>query len=534
MRVGSGVRWRIWTCVGWAGTHRLAVMWTGDDSGSFDYIRWQIPTYVGTGFSAQAHVSGDIDGIFGGSPETYVRDLQFKCFMTSVMVMSGWAGNPDKQPWTWGEPYTSINRRYLKLKQALTPYFYSLSRIAHNTGLPPVRAMALEFPSDDSVMASHTGSSQQFMAGPSFLVAPVYRPLAEAAVREGIYLPAGDWVDYWSGSVLAGGRSLPAVPVALEDIPVFVRAGAIVPMWTSARGSSGQLALDIYPEGDSSFDLYEDDGVTRKAIDGRAFSWTRISCQAPPQALRRGGDIVVAVSASVGSFEGQPAARGYLLQAHMPKPPYSVLLWRDGKNYTLRAMSSSSALDFSESGWFFSQAVAGGIAYIKTPSLPTADPWSLQISTRSKYPHVFFRQCDGTSAQSFMFDPTSGYIKLNSDQSSCLTIGTDKDFQSGTPAVEMQPCSGQKWQLDLSTGNLHPASDLSKCIDVDAADHAAEIYQCGHLQGNQRFNFTYDGSGVGHHSGTFRRVDDGTCMTAVNNPAGGHGAGLAQGLPLWI
>ena len=68
----------IWTVEGWAGTHRLAVMWTGDDSGSMDYVRWQIPTFAGSGFSAQAHVSGDIDGIFGGSAESYVRDLQFK------------------------------------------------------------------------------------------------------------------------------------------------------------------------------------------------------------------------------------------------------------------------------------------------------------------------------------------------------------------------------------------------------------------------------------------------------------------------
>ncbi len=106
----SDARRFMWTVEGWAGTHRYAVMWTGDDSGSFDYLRWQIPTFAGCGFSAQAHVSGDIDGIFGGSPETYTRDLQFKSLMTTLMVMSGWAANPDKQPWTWGEPYTSINR----------------------------------------------------------------------------------------------------------------------------------------------------------------------------------------------------------------------------------------------------------------------------------------------------------------------------------------------------------------------------------------------------------------------------------------
>ena len=161
----SDARRFIWTVEGWAGTHRNAVMWTGDDSGSWEYIRWQLPTFVGCGYSVQAHVSGDIDGIFGGSPDTYVRDLQFKTMMTTTMVMSGWASNPDKQPWTYGEPYLSINRKYLKLKMRMTPYTYTLSREATDTGVPPVRGMALEFPADERLYINSTATSYQFMLG---------------------------------------------------------------------------------------------------------------------------------------------------------------------------------------------------------------------------------------------------------------------------------------------------------------------------------------------------------------------------------
>ena len=95
-----------------------------------EYVRWQIPTFIGCGFSAQAHVSGDVDGIFGGSPESQVRDLQFKALMTTIMVMSGWAENPDKQPWTFGEPYTTYNRAALKLKdrEGLTALQIATSR----------------------------------------------------------------------------------------------------------------------------------------------------------------------------------------------------------------------------------------------------------------------------------------------------------------------------------------------------------------------------------------------------------------------
>jgi alpha-glucosidase (family GH31 glycosyl hydrolase) len=78
------------------------------------------------------------------------------------MVMSGWAGNPDKQPWTWGEPYTSINRMYLKLKYRLMPYHYSYSRIAAMTGFPPIRAMALQFPQDRSVYANSSSASHSY------------------------------------------------------------------------------------------------------------------------------------------------------------------------------------------------------------------------------------------------------------------------------------------------------------------------------------------------------------------------------------
>jgi alpha-glucosidase len=240
----------VWTVEGWAGTHRcaaccrrarpacrrtpsplslpllgplcsplppplaschprLAVMWTGDDSGSMDYVRWQIPTFIGCGFSAQAHISGDVDGIFGGSPESYVRDLQFKALTTTIMTMSGWAPNPDKQPWTWGEPYTTYNRASLKLKSQLTPYMYSLSREAYDTGVPPIRALLLEFPGEEALYQASNATLYTFLSGPFLLVAPVYEQ--GATTRDAIPLPAGtQWVDWWDGSLLEGNQTLMA------------------------------------------------------------------------------------------------------------------------------------------------------------------------------------------------------------------------------------------------------------------------------------------------------------------------------------
>ena len=140
----------VWTTCAWAGGQRYSTIWSGDQSGNWEYIRFHIPTVIGAGLSGFNAATGDVDGIFGGSAQTQVRDLQWKAFTPAWMIISGWSKqtNNMKQPWIFGEPYTTINRKYLKLKQRLTPYLYTYSREAFDTGVPTVRAMVLEFPND--------------------------------------------------------------------------------------------------------------------------------------------------------------------------------------------------------------------------------------------------------------------------------------------------------------------------------------------------------------------------------------------------
>ncbi|EDQ88138.1 uncharacterized protein MONBRDRAFT_26730 [Monosiga brevicollis MX1] len=194
----SNARRYIWTVCGWAGTHHYAVMWNGDNTGSWEYIRFQIPTVLGSAFSAQAYTSGDVDGIFGGAPETYVRDLQWKVFLPVLMTMSGWA-TYNKQPFVFGEPYTSYNRDALDLKMRLLPYQYSYSYQAYLTGLAMARPLCLEFPAETQLLKSNNVTDYLFMSGEWFLVAPMYE---NSTHRNDIYLPGattGDsWFDYWS------------------------------------------------------------------------------------------------------------------------------------------------------------------------------------------------------------------------------------------------------------------------------------------------------------------------------------------------
>ncbi|MBM7587913.1 alpha-glucosidase (family GH31 glycosyl hydrolase) [Bacillus pakistanensis] len=366
----SSARGFVWMVEGWAGAQRHAVMWTGDQSGSWENIRFHIPTIMGSGLSGQAFTTGDIDGIFGGSAKTYVRDLQWKAFLPIIMSMSGWAAK-DKQPWVYGEPYTSINRKYLKLREQLLPYIYTLSAEAHKTGVPPVRATVLEYPNDPKTWDETT--KYQFLLGESFLVAPVYKDEEE---RDGIYLPKGTWVDYWTGDVYKGPRIINDYPAPLDTLPLFVKAGANIPMWPEMNSfrekEKNPLTFDIYPNGTSEFTLYEDDGVTREYKDG-AYATQTIKTTAPENGR---GNVSIAVGPSVGDYDGKLENREYIFSVHTSKKPANVGI---GKGKKLKQYPSIEEWEQAKEGWYYDKEDRNGIAYVKTSSLPTEEGFTVTL-----------------------------------------------------------------------------------------------------------------------------------------------------------
>ncbi|XAS67443.1 NPCBM/NEW2 domain-containing protein [Micrococcaceae bacterium Sec5.7] len=218
---------------GWVGAQRCGMQWTGDHAGNLDAIRWQVSALTGAGNSGFAFTTGDVDGIFGGSAESYVRDLQWKAFAPALYSMSGWAPT-DKRPWLYGAEATTINRQYLQLRQQLMPFIYSLAQESSATGVSMMRSMTIEFPDQDWSYGAE--ANNQFMLGSDFLVAPVF---TQTDVRNGIFPPAGQqWVDYWTGKVYQGGQILDGYNAPLDKLPIFVRAGAVVPQGSVARNAS--------------------------------------------------------------------------------------------------------------------------------------------------------------------------------------------------------------------------------------------------------------------------------------------------------
>ncbi|WP_394827119.1 TIM-barrel domain-containing protein [Pendulispora albinea] len=361
----SNARRFVWTVDGWAGTQRNAVVWTGDTKGDWNDMRFHVPALAGAGLSALNYASGDVDGIYYGSPDTYSRDLQWKSFLPVLMSMSGWGNvNPergynDKQPWRFDDAHKAIHRKYLKLRQRLLPYLYTMSRIAHETGVPSTRAMVLEYPNDPKARDNTT--SQQFMAGDAFLVAPV---TSNTATRDGIYLPQGTWTDYWSGKVYVGPATVNGYAAPLDRLPLFVRAGSIVPMWPQMlhhrEKPKDPITLDIYPPaqaGSASFSLYEDDGVTRDYAAGR------YAKQAIRVEVLANGTMAVAVGPSQGDYTGKPTSRRYELTIHMKSAPARVVLDTTALTYH----ASRAAYDAASEGWFFDPADRSGVLSIKIP-----------------------------------------------------------------------------------------------------------------------------------------------------------------------
>ncbi|EGD77088.1 hypothetical protein PTSG_07426 [Salpingoeca rosetta] len=354
----------VWSVCGWAGTHAYAVMWNGDNGGSWEYIRFQIPTVLGSGLSAQAHTSGDIDGIFAGSAETYVRDIQWKCFLTVLMTMSGWA-RYDKQPWRRGEPYTSYSRKYLKLKMRLLPYQYTYSYIAHTTGTPPARATVLEYPHDPIALDNTT--AYQFFSGEWLLVAPMFE---KGDRRDGIYLPADEFIDYWNGTRYEGPQTINNYYAPLAILPVFVKAGAIIPMWPAMNYfyelPRVPITLDVYPPTISasddprvsSFTLYEDDGLSREHEKG-AFAQQNFTMNA------RHGVVELVIGPLVGSYKTINDTRFYEVTAHVTGAVSDVL--QDSN--ALPQYTTVEDLEFVNQGYVYDASDRRGVVTVKLDGL---------------------------------------------------------------------------------------------------------------------------------------------------------------------
>lgn len=336
---GNDARPFIISLDGWAGTQRYATIWSGDQTGgNWEYIRFHIPTYIGSGLSGQPNITSDMDGIFGGkNGPMNVRDFQWKTFTPMQLNMDGW-GSSQKYPHAQGEPFASINRNYLKLKSELLPYQYSIAKEAVD-GLPIIRAMFLANP---NAYTLGSATQYQYLFGPNFLIAPIYQAtkIDEKGndIRNTIYLPEGTWIDYFSGEKYAGNTIINSFETPIWKLPVFVKSGAIIPM-ANATNNATEInkairIYEIYPAGNSSFTEYDDDGTTEAYKLGKGAS-TLISSSVNKN------NVTITIEPTKGDFEGFVKEKETSFVINVSEQPSKVTVKVGGKSLKLDMVKSA-------------------------------------------------------------------------------------------------------------------------------------------------------------------------------------------------
>ncbi|MCO6496435.1 MAG: DUF5110 domain-containing protein [Chitinophagaceae bacterium] len=353
-KFGHDARPFIITLDGWAGTQRYGGVWTGDQTGGeWEYIRFHIPTYIGSGLSGMPNITSDMDGIFGGRNQTVnIRDFQWKAFTLMQLNMDGWGLNP-KYPSALGEPATSINRNYLKLKSQLFPYTYSVAQQAVN-GLPTLRATFLE---EANKFTLGSATQYQFFLGPSFLVAPVYKSTAADTegndIRDGIYLPKGKWIDYFSGDVYTGGRVINNFEAPIWKLPVFIKPGTIIPMVNPNNNISEIDPLlriyEVYPSGKSSFVQYDDDKRTNQYIHG-VHQTTLVESDVQSDVA------TITVFPASGTYTGAENNKQTEFRVNVTRKPATVELTVNKRAVKLKEVNSMSDFERGSNVYYYNPA----------------------------------------------------------------------------------------------------------------------------------------------------------------------------------
>ena len=281
-----------------------AACWSGDINNDFATLEAQLPLGLSTGLSGVPYWGTDVGGFFHPIAETgelYARWFQLAAFCP-VFRSHGWVWR-EHVPWAHGPEVEAICRRYAELRYRLLPYTYTLAWQAHTLGLPLMRALVLNYPDDPRVWSL----GHEFLWGDDLLVAPVTR---EGATAWPVYLPAGGWYDFWTGARHDGPRGI-TVDAPLDRLPIFVRAGAIVPMGPVVQHTReralDEVTLLIHPGGTSRFEMYEDDGHSQAYRTGH-HALTVFTCTADARG------VTIGIAAPTGDRSMVPAGRRYVLQ----------------------------------------------------------------------------------------------------------------------------------------------------------------------------------------------------------------------------
>ena len=308
---------------GGLGNHRYQIGFSGDTISVWDSLAFQ-PWFTSTAANVgYAYWSHDIGGHMPGAvePELFTRWVEFGAF--SPILRTHTTKNPESERriWAYPEPFSSILRSTFQLRYKLQPYIYTEARRTYDSGVAFVRPLYYDWPEAKEAYES----KNEYLFGDQMLVDPVVTPSDKQSglATEKVWLPKGEWIEWPSGKHLSGPISVER-SFSIDQIPVYVREGAIVPMQPEMSYTGEKkvdpLMVTVWPlaSGQStSYSLYEDNGVAEQYQHG-VYTRTPIKATETDDALR------VEIGPVEGGFAGMLKARGYALQLPADWPPASV------------------------------------------------------------------------------------------------------------------------------------------------------------------------------------------------------------------
>ena len=276
---------------GSAGIQRYAANWMGDNMARWDHLWLQIPMGTGLSISGQSFVGADIGGFAENSnAELFARWIQAGA-LTPFARNHNQTNQLDQYAFAWGDDVLAIARDAVKLRYRLLPYLYAAFVEASQSGAPIQRPLVFDYQSDPNVWEL----DDQYLLGGQLLVAPV---LEAGATARGVYLPAGEWFDWHSGRAVRSAGQTVRAEAPLDRIPLYAKAGSVIPMWTEAPSSTAdhyptEMELRVFvPAADGVHHslMQEDDGLTFGALNGECVR-TEITLTRSGNTLRIQGSV---------------------------------------------------------------------------------------------------------------------------------------------------------------------------------------------------------------------------------------------------
>lgn len=315
---------------GGLGNHRYQVGFSGDAVVSWKSLAYQ-PYFNSTASNVlYGYWSHDLGGHIGNriDPEMYVRWLQFGAFSPIMRTHSQKSAGLNKEPWAFARPYSDIIRQTIRQRYDLAPYIYTMARRAYDDGLSLCRPLYYEY----SDVAEAYRYPNEYFFGDNLLVSPATAPVGDDGyLTVSIWLPQGEWYEWATGTLLSGGRVVER-SFALDEYPVYVKAGAILPLYnnkvSNLDGVAEEVIVTVFPggSGNASFLFYEDNGNDKHYAS--QYATTRL------ESLRQESKLTVAIGARQGSYQGMPDTRPFKVKVLASGIPQAVTVNGSPVSYT--------------------------------------------------------------------------------------------------------------------------------------------------------------------------------------------------------